>query len=90
MSFWRENFDFGYDHDEETNQSTTDYGGIVAGLFGDLRIPACLVAGVAMMSAFGLPIESFDAQFLGMAKLVYLFLMSLHALYCARFNRLYW
>ena len=34
-----------------------DYGGTVSGLFGNLRIPASLIAGAALGSAFGLPLN---------------------------------
>jgi hypothetical protein len=48
-----------------------DYGGTVAGLFGNLRIPASLIAGASLGSAFALPLMDTDNFKIGMAKRMY-------------------
>ena len=63
------------DDTEKKEQSTMESGGVVAGLFGNLRIPASLVAGAALGSAFGLPLAQTDGLALGMVKRVYVLLM---------------
>lgn len=52
-----------------------DFGGSVTGLFGNLRIPASLLAGASLGSAFALPIMDSDAARIGMAKRLYAFSM---------------
>ena len=53
----------------------TDFGGTVAGMFGNLRIPASLVAGAALGSSFALPLAPTDGLQLGFIKRVYALLM---------------
>lgn len=61
----------GGDDDEELK----DCGGTVAGLFGNLRIPASLIAGASLGSAFALPMLDTDGASVGMAKRLYAFSM---------------
>jgi len=48
-----------------------DCGGSVAGLFGNLRIPASLIAGASLGSAFALPLMDTDNFKIGIAKRMY-------------------
>jgi hypothetical protein len=48
-----------------------DCGGTVAGLFGNLRIPASLIAGASLGSAFALPLMDTDNFKIGIAKRMY-------------------
>jgi hypothetical protein len=52
-----------------------DCGEAVAGLFGNLRIPASLVAGASLGSAFAMPLNASDGLKLGMVKRIYALLM---------------
>jgi len=58
----------GIDNDE---QELKDCGGSVAGLFGNLRIPATLIAGASLASAFALPLTDTDNFKIGFAKRMY-------------------
>lgn len=60
---------------EEEEEPLKDVGGSVAGLFGNLRIPASLVAGASLGSAFALPMLDTDSAKIGMAKRLYAFSM---------------
>ena len=60
---------------EEEEEALEDVGGSVAGLFGNLRIPASLVAGASLGSAFALPFLDTDSAKIGMAKRLYVFSM---------------
>jgi len=60
------------DSDEE---QLKDFGGAVAGLFGNLRIPASLIAGASLGSAFALPTEVMDGPMLAFSKRMYAFSM---------------
>ncbi len=60
---------------EQDDAELRDFGGSVAGLFGNLRIPASLIAGASLGSAFALPIMDSDAARIGMAKRLYAFSM---------------
>ncbi len=55
----------------EEKESLQDCGGSVAGLFGNLRIPASLIAGAALGSAFALPFLDTDSAKIAMAKRLY-------------------
>ena len=57
------------------DEELKDFGGSVAGLFGNLRIPASLIAGASLGSAFALPMLDTDAVRIGMAKRLYAFSM---------------
>lgn len=59
--------------DEE--DSLKDCGGVVSSLFGNTRIPATLIAGASLGSAFALPLSPSDNMKLGMLKRVYSLLM---------------
>eukprot|EP00980_Cylindrotheca_fusiformis_P007070 scaffold1482_cov120-Cylindrotheca_fusiformis.AAC.12 len=62
--------------DFDSAPEKVNYGGIVAGLFGNLRIPASLVAGASLGSAFALPLAPRDGLKLGTVKRLYaLFMM---------------
>lgn len=52
-----------------------DYGGAVANLFGNLRIPASLIAGASLGSAFALPFLASDTGLIDFAKRMYIFSM---------------
>jgi len=56
-------------------EQLSDFGGKVASLFGNLRIPASLVAGAALGSAFALPLADSDGFMMGFAKRLYAFSM---------------
>ena len=60
---------------EQDDDELQDFGGSVAGLFGNLRIPASLIAGASLGSAFALPMLDSDAARIGMAKRLYAFSM---------------
>ena len=60
---------------EQDDDELQDFGGSVAGLFGNLRIPASLIAGTSLGSAFALPMLDSDAARIGMAKRLYAFSM---------------
>jgi hypothetical protein len=62
--------------DNDKEERMVDSGGVVAGLFGNLRIPASLLAGASLGSAFSLPLAGTDGLKLGTVKRVYaLFMM---------------
>ena len=63
------------EEEEEPPQPLIDCGGSVSGLFGNLRIPASLVAGASLGSAFALPMLNSDGAKIGMAKRLYAFSM---------------
>jgi hypothetical protein len=64
------------DIDNDQEEMRLDCGGIVAGLFGNLRIPASLIAGASLGSAFALPLAGTDGLKLGAVKRIYaLFMM---------------
>ncbi|VEU38540.1 unnamed protein product [Pseudo-nitzschia multistriata] len=63
------------DRDEAEDEPLLDCGGTVAGLFGNLRIPASLIAGASLGSAFALPLLESDGPMFGFAKRMYSFLM---------------
>lgn len=60
---------------QRTKGVQPDFGGVVAGLFGNLRIPASLIAGASLGSAFGLPPKEGDDLVLGMVKRIYVVFM---------------
>jgi len=60
-------------HEEEEEKK--DHGGVVAGLFGNLRIPASLIAGASLGSAFALPFLASDTGRIDFAKRMYIFSM---------------
>ncbi len=57
------------------DEELQDFGGAVTGLFGNLRIPASLLAGASLGSAFALPMLDTDGAKIGMAKRLYAFSM---------------
>ena len=61
----------GSKHDEESK----DWGAALTGLFGNLRIPASLIAGASLGSAFSLPMLGSDGSRIGFAKRMYAFSM---------------
>mmetsp|Transcript_12613 Transcript_12613/g.30119 ORF Transcript_12613/g.30119 Transcript_12613/m.30119 type:complete len:426 (+) Transcript_12613:100-1377(+) len=61
--------------DDEETAPETDHGGVVSGLFGNLRIPASLLAGASLGQAFALPFADADGLTLGMVKRVYVLCM---------------
>ncbi|KAL3932884.1 MAG: hypothetical protein SGBAC_010644 [Bacillariaceae sp.] len=61
--------------DEDDSPPETDHGGVVSGLFGNLRIPASLLAGASLGQAFALPFADADGLILGMVKRVYVLCM---------------
>merc|ERR1712157_356419 len=56
-------------------QQLADHGGTVAVMFGNLRIPASLIAGASLGSAFALPFLDTDTWKVDMAKRMYIFSM---------------
>ena len=56
-------------------QESEDHGGAVAGMFGNLRIPASLIAGASLGSAFALPFLDSDTATIGFSKRIYVFSM---------------
>eukprot|EP00535_Pseudo-nitzschia_heimii_P004842 CAMPEP_0197186606 /NCGR_PEP_ID=MMETSP1423-20130617/14242_1 /TAXON_ID=476441 /ORGANISM="Pseudo-nitzschia heimii, Strain UNC1101" /LENGTH=279 /DNA_ID=CAMNT_0042637967 /DNA_START=12 /DNA_END=851 /DNA_ORIENTATION=+ len=56
-------------------QQSEDYGGTVAAMFGNLRIPASLLSGASLGSAFALPFLPSDSGMIGFAKRMYIFSM---------------
>ncbi|CAJ1951180.1 unnamed protein product [Cylindrotheca closterium] len=67
--------EFSSSDDEEEPASEADHGGVVSGLFGNLRIPASLLAGASLGQAFALPFADMDGVLLGMMKRVYVLCM---------------
>eukprot|EP00980_Cylindrotheca_fusiformis_P000789 scaffold192_cov114-Cylindrotheca_fusiformis.AAC.1 len=59
------------DDDDDDDEEMTDYGPKVADIFGNLRIPASLLAGAALGSAFELPLGDKDGLKLGTVKRLY-------------------
>mmetsp|Transcript_658 Transcript_658/g.1504 ORF Transcript_658/g.1504 Transcript_658/m.1504 type:complete len:280 (+) Transcript_658:86-925(+) len=59
----------------EEEEELQDCGGSVASLFGNLRIPASLIAGASLGSAFALPMLDSDSAKIGMAKRLYAYSM---------------
>jgi len=59
----------------EPEEQEGDHGGTVAGMFGNLRIPASLIAGSSLGSAFALPFLASDAARIDFAKRMYIFSM---------------
>lgn len=59
----------------QDEEQLKDFGGAVAGLFGNLRIPASLIAGASLGSAFAMPTELTDGPMLAFAKRMYAFSM---------------
>ena len=57
------------DHDKKEQDS--DYGGVVSGLFGNLRIPAVLLAGASVAQAYAMPLSDTDGLQLGLIKRAY-------------------
>lgn len=67
----------GSENNKHEDDQLLDCGTIVATLFGNLRIPASLIAGASLASAFALPLAPTDGLKLGTVKRVYaLFMMS--------------
>lgn len=66
---------FGRNADNGDDEQLKDCGGAVAGLFGNLRIPASLIAGASLGSAFALPMVDTDGFQFGFAKRMYAFSM---------------
>ncbi|CAJ1951182.1 unnamed protein product [Cylindrotheca closterium] len=66
---------FELEKQDHTDRLQPDFGGTVAGLFGNLRIPASLIAGASLGSAFGLPLMEGEGLVLGMVKRVYTVIM---------------
>jgi len=57
------------------DEQLKDWGGAVAGMFGNLRIPASLIAGASLGSAFALPMLDTDGFRVAFAKRMYAFSM---------------
>ena len=63
------------DDEEDDEPPESDHGGVVSGIFGNLRIPASLLAGASLGQAFALPFADMDGLTLGMVKRVYILCM---------------
>jgi len=59
----------------DDTQELKDHGGAVSGMFGNMRIPASLIAGASLGSAFALPFMNSDTIAIGFAKRMYVFSM---------------
>jgi hypothetical protein len=62
------------DNDDE-DEELADYGDRVSGIFGNLRIPASLIAGASFASAFAMPLADTDGLKLGIVKRLYSLVM---------------
>jgi hypothetical protein len=62
------------DNDDE-DEELADYGDRVSGIFGNLRIPASLIAGASLASAFEVPLAVTDGLKLGIVKRLYSLVM---------------
>lgn len=61
--------------DQDVQEEMKDHGNVVANMFGNLRIPASLVAGASLGSAFALPFLDSDPGKIAFAKRMYVFSM---------------
>eukprot|EP00980_Cylindrotheca_fusiformis_P000792 scaffold192_cov114-Cylindrotheca_fusiformis.AAC.4 len=61
--------------DDDKDDTSVDYGEKVAGIFANMRIPASLIAGAALGSAFGMPMAETDGLKMGMVKRLYTMVM---------------
>jgi hypothetical protein len=61
--------------DDDGGEVLADYGDKVSGIFGNLRIPASLIAGASLASAFAMPLADTDGLKLGTVKRLYTLVM---------------
>eukprot|EP00980_Cylindrotheca_fusiformis_P000790 scaffold192_cov114-Cylindrotheca_fusiformis.AAC.2 len=58
-------------NDDDDNDDMEDYGEKVASIFGNLRIPASLIAGAALGTAFSMPLADTDGLKAGAVKRIF-------------------
>jgi hypothetical protein len=61
--------------EDDNDEELADYGDKVSGIFGNLRIPASLMAGASLASAFAMPLADTDGLKLGTIKRLYTLVM---------------
>jgi hypothetical protein len=60
---------------DDEDEELADYGPKVSNIFGNLRIPASLIAGASLASAFAMPLAATDGLKLGTVKRLYSLVM---------------